>query len=272
MKRVAPAVAIIPARLGSTRLPNKVLLSETGKPLVQHVVEAASRARGVDRVVVAADDERIVEALAPFGTTTLLTGTEHANGTSRLEEAVRLLGLGEDAVVINVQGDEPEVEPEVIDAAIGALTSAGSEIGMSTVGSPFAAGEDPADPNIVKVVRSADGRALYFSRSPIPFDRDGDAATRLPCGTRDGLGWSGPLKHVGLYCYRAWMLRRYVTLDPTPLEQVERLEQLRVLEHGLPIAVAIAATERHGIDTRAQYAAFVGRQRGGDAASRPSGD
>jgi 3-deoxy-manno-octulosonate cytidylyltransferase (CMP-KDO synthetase) len=245
------AIAIVPARLASSRFPEKVLRADTGRPLVQHAVDAAARAEGVDRVVVAADDERIAAALEPLGTEVILTG-EHPNGTSRLAEAASLLGLGPDDVVVNVQGDEPEIEPLVIDAAINALRNAPEGVDVATVGSPFAAGEDPAEPNIVKVVRAASGLALYFSRARVPWDRDGDARLRL--------GNEGaPLKHVGLYVYRVRALQRYVTLEPTPLEQTERLEQLRLLEHGLPIAVAVASASHHGIDTEAQYLAFVER-------------
>ena len=249
------AVAIVPARLGSERFPGKLLAAETGRPLVQHAVEAAGRARGVERVVVAAEDEAFVDALAPFGTEVVLTGA-HPNGTSRIAEAAVLLGLGGDEIVVNVQGDEPEVEAGVVEAALGALEGVGvgawEGVGMSTVGSPFVAGEDASDPNIVKVVRGIDGRALYFSRALVPFDRDGS-------------GGVAPLKHVGLYCYRVWMLERYVGLEPTPLERCEKLEQLRVLEHGLPIAVAVAEAAHHGIDTAAQYGAFVERWRSSGA-------
>lgn len=241
------AVVIVPARLGSSRFPRKLLASETGKPLVQHVVEAAAGARGVERVVVAAEEAGVFrEALAPFGTEVVGTGA-HPNGTSRVGEAARALGLDGDAVVVNVQGDEPEIGAGVIEAGIGALEGGGTGVGMSTVGSPFADGEDPADPNIVKVVVGEDGRALYFSRALVPFDRD-------------GLGEVRPLKHVGLYCYRVWMLERYAGMRETALERCERLEQLRVLAHGEAIRVAVVRAAHHGIDTEAQYRAFVGRR------------
>ncbi|MBC7835680.1 MAG: 3-deoxy-manno-octulosonate cytidylyltransferase [Phycisphaerales bacterium] len=232
----------------STRLPRKVLLSQTGKPLVQHVVEAARRAAclaGGD-VVVAADDERIAEALEPLGTKVILTSVDHPNGTSRVAEAARLLGLPGDAIVVNVQGDEPEVEPAAIDAAVGALRSSDGAIG--TVGSPFEAGDDPSNPNVVKVVRRIDGTAMYFSRSPIPFDRD-----------RAGGEDAAPLRHVGLYAYRAWFLEQYVKLPSTALERAESLEQLRALQHGYTIAVAVCRAGYQGIDTQEQYEAFVKR-------------
>lgn len=236
------AVAIVPARLASERFPRKVLASETGKPLIQHAAEAAARAATITRVVVAADDREIAEALAPFGTEVVLTG-EHPNGTSRLAEAARLLDLPDDTVVVNVQGDEPEIEPEVIDAAVGAL----GDCPVATVGSPFAPGDDPANPNIVKVVTRCDGRALCFTRALVPHPRSD--------------GGAKPLRHVGIYVYRRSFLEVYASLAPTPLEITERLEQLRVLEHGYDIAVAACESSHEGIDTPEQYARFVERQR-----------
>lgn len=248
--RPSGAIAIIPARLGSTRFPGKVLAAETGKPMVQHVAEAAEKAASISRVVVACDEERIAEALKPFGTEIVMTRRDHPNGTSRLHEAADKLGLAPDAIVVNVQGDEPEIEPSVIDAAVSALVGSGEPV--ATVGSPFAAGEDPANPNIVKVVcrPGADGvaRALLFSRARVPFVRDPGEP-----------GAVEPLKHVGLYVYRAGFLGEYVGWPETPLERTEKLEQLRVLEHGLGIAVAVLLTSHHGIDTPEQYAQFVAR-------------
>ena len=247
------AIAIVPARLASSRFPRKVLRADTGRPLVQHAADAAAGAASIDRVVIAADDGSIVDALAPFGTEVILTG-EHPNGTSRLAEAASVLGLAGDDIVVNVQGDEPEIEPAVIDAAVEALLGAPGGVDVATVGSPFAQREDPADPNLVKVVRAASGLALYFSRARVPWDRDGDAPGRL--------GDAGePLRHVGIYVYRVRALQKYVELTPAPLEQTERLEQLRLLEHGMPIAVAVARSSHHGVDTEAQYLAFAERWR-----------
>lgn len=244
------AIAIIPARLGSTRFPGKVLAADTGWPLIRHVVEGAWRASCVERVVVATDDDRVRAAVEGFGAQCVMTSPAHANGTSRLAEASDLLGLTDAQVVVNVQGDEPEIEPGVIEAAVKALSSGAAPV--STVAAPFASGEDAANPNIVKVVRRLDGTAMYFTRALVPFDRDGTGAAR-------------PLRHIGLYAYRRVFLRAYGGMAPTPLEECERLEQLRVLEHGHAIAVAVvddAGAGRAGIDTPEQYEAFVRRWRG----------
>lgn len=245
------AVVIIPARLGSTRFPAKVLADETGKPLIQHVVEAATRA-AVGRVVVATDSEDVAVRVRAFGGEVVLTSPEHPNGSSRLAEAVDRLGLNPNQVVVNVQGDEPEIEPRVIEAALRALVRSGAE--MSTVASPIEAEAEFVNPNVVKLVTrtgfDAIERALYFSRSPIPCVRDaGDGR----CARR--------LKHVGIYGYEAQFLKKYVALAPTPLEESEKLEQLRVLEHGFEIAVAIERVTSVGVDTPADYARFVARER-----------
>jgi 3-deoxy-manno-octulosonate cytidylyltransferase (CMP-KDO synthetase) len=239
-------LAVIPARFGSTRFPGKPLADKTGKPLIQHVVEQVRRAGSVDRVIVATDDRRIFEAVARFGGEAMMTRGDHPNGTCRIAEVVEKLGAEApaDAIVVNVQGDEPEIEPRVIDELVAGLR-AKPEADMATLASDFADDEDPADPNIVKLVVDQRGYALYFSRSLIPFDRDGQ-------GVR-------PLKHPGLYAYRCAFLPRYVTLAATPLEEAEKLEQLRALEHGFRIAVVRTVVRHHGIDTPRQYEAFVRR-------------
>lgn len=243
---MSKAVAIIPARLGSTRFPRKALAAETGRALVVHVAEAAARAGSVGRVVIATDGEEILAVAQRAGVEAVMTG-EHPNGTSRLNEAAQKLGLPDDAVIVNVQGDEPEIDPGIIDAAVAAL--GGRE--MATVASPMTVGgAEWRDPNVVKVVLRRDGTAMYFSRAAIPHDRDGGA----PEDAR-------PLRHVGLYVYRRGFLRTYAALAPTPLEDAEKLEQLRVLEHGHAIAVAVCASSHAGIDTPEQYAAFVARFR-----------
>lgn len=236
------AIAVIPARFGSTRFPGKMLADRTGKPLIQHVYERTQQAASISRVIVAADDTRIADAVRAFGGECVMTRSDHPNGTSRIAEVCQSLDA---EIIVNVQGDEPELEPNLIDLAVANLLQQ-SDCPIGTVASPFAAGEDPSNPNIVKVVLDRRSRAMYFSRSLIPFDRDGTSPLT-------------PLKHVGLYVYRRDFLPVYVSLAETPLEQTEKLEQLRVLEHGHSIAVVVAEAHYHGIDTPEQYEAFVRR-------------
>lgn len=244
------AVAVIPARLASVRFPEKMLASETGRPLVAHACERAAAAATVSRVVVATDSDRIARAVEAAGFAAVMTSPDHPNGTSRINEAADALALPDDQIIVNVQGDEPELDPALIDAAVSALLTpiAGREPDCATIASPVRTDEDAADPNVVKVVRRADGAAMYFSRARIPFDRDGDA----PESAR-------PLRHVGLYVYRRAFLRRYAATAPTALETAEKLEQLRILESGGVIAVAVRDSAHAGIDTPAQYKAFVQR-------------
>ncbi len=246
---VVPAVVVIPARWGSTRFPGKPLADRTGKPLIQHVWESVRRCAQVRRIVVATDEARIADAVAAFGGEAVLTRADHPNGTSRIDEAAEKLGLAEKEWICNVQGDEPEIDPAHIDLAI-AHTQVAAEVVAGTLASPFAADEDPANPNIVKVVVDRLGRALYFSRALIPHPRDKSAPAV-----------AAPLKHVGLYVYQRDFLRQYVELPATPLERTEALEQLRILESGRGIAVAIATAAHHGIDTPEQYEAFIRRQK-----------
>lgn len=241
-------VGVIPARLASSRFPEKVLAAETGKPLIVHVLEQARKARSLDDIVVAADHPRIIAAVEAAGGKAVLTREDHPNGTSRLAEVAQKVAAD---VFVNVQGDEPEIEPEVIDAAV-ELLHASPWADVATVATPFAAGEDPANPNLVKVVCGDGGRALYFSRAPIPLHRD--AAKGSPPRAR-------PLRHVGLYVYRTSFLPTFVSWPPSALEETESLEQLRVLEHGHGIAVAVRTVTSQGIDTPEQYAAFVRRHR-----------
>ncbi|MCA9299704.1 MAG: 3-deoxy-manno-octulosonate cytidylyltransferase [Phycisphaerales bacterium] len=235
-------VIIIPARLGSTRFPRKMLANDTGMPLVMHACERA-RATGYDRVVIATEDQEIADACP--GVESVLTGS-HPNGTSRLAEAAAKLGLAPDQVIVNVQGDEPEVEPDVIRAAVEALVDSDGAAAMGTVASPFQPGENPDSPELVKVVLAQDQSAIYFSRARIPFPRQEGPA---------------PLKHIGIYVYTRAFLDHYVSLDPTPLEVTESLEQLRALERGFRIRVAIRNVTSGGIDTPEQYRAFVERER-----------
>lgn len=236
-----PVVAVIPARYASTRLPGKPLLDRTGLPMIVHVCRRAAAAASVDRVIVATDDQRIADAVAAHDHEAVITRADHPNGTSRIAEVAAALPPDVD-VIVNVQGDEPQIDPEHIDAAVDRLR-AGDEP-MATIASPFAPTEDPANPNIVKVVLDQRGRAMYFSRALIPHDRD--VAGACP-----------PLKHVGMYVYRRDFLPTYIALPPTPCERAEQLEQLRALEHGHAIAAVVRTVHHTGIDTPEQYEAFV---------------
>lgn len=242
-------VAIIPARLNSSRLPRKVLLSETGKPLIAHVVEAARRSSRLDRVIVAADDQEIVDALAPYQVTVVMTDPGHPNGTARLAQAAQVLDLGSDDIIVNIQGDEPELDPDLIDAAVDAFVDSGEPMG--TLVSPLGPGDDASDPALVKAVirRGQDGihRAVYFSRAPVPHDRDGAGVQRY--------------KHAGIYVYRRAFLERFAALPVSVLERAEQLEQLRAIEAGAGISVAVRAFTHKGIDTPPDYRAFVERMR-----------
>lgn len=243
--------AIIPARFASTRLPGKPLLAETGRPLIVHVVEAARRASRIDRVIVATDDERIADAVRAAGGEAALTRSDHPSGTDRVAEvADRLPGA---RIVVNLQGDEPEIEPEALDRVV-ALLDADPTAPMATLCTPIVDRETYLDPSCVKVVTSTTGRALYFSRRSIPCHRDGE-----PDGT------AGPiaLLHLGLYAYRRDFLLRLATMPPSPLERAEKLEQLRVLEAGFPIALGVVPTAAVGIDTPEDYRRFVDRWRAG---------
>jgi 3-deoxy-manno-octulosonate cytidylyltransferase (CMP-KDO synthetase) len=237
------AVAIIPARYASTRLPGKPLLADTGRPLIQHVVEAVRGARRIERIVVATDDERIAEAVRAFGGEAVMTRADHTCGTDRLAEAAAILQLADDRIVVNVQGDEPEIPPACVDRLVELL--AGSDAPMATLVTALP-NEQAGDPNRVKAVLDRNGRAMYFSRAPIPYDRDatGDAAHKL---------------HLGIYAYRAAFLELFTQLPPTPAEQAEKLEQLRALEHGYAIAATEVEYDGAGIDTPEDYAAFVAR-------------
>ncbi len=233
--------AIIPARYDSTRFPGKILADQTGKPLIQHVYELARKVASFDRVIVATDDRRIDKAVTGFGGETILTHRDHANGTSRIAEAALTIDAD---IIVNLQGDEPQLEPSLIELTIQRLLDH-PPAPMATLASPFMADEDPADPNIVKVVLDEEGRAISFSRS-IENARNNENATP-----------SLPLKHIGLYVYRSDFLQTYINLTPTPREQAERLEQMRVLEHNYTIQVALGEVRHHGIDTPEQYARFV---------------
>ncbi|MEO8676791.1 MAG: 3-deoxy-manno-octulosonate cytidylyltransferase, partial [Casimicrobiaceae bacterium] len=216
---------IVPARYASTRLPGKPLADIAGKPMIVRVAERAQRA-GAERVVVATDDERIRATAEAHGIAACLTRADHPTGTDRLAEAARLLGLAEDAIVVNVQGDEPLLAPSLI-RAVAELLAAHPDAAIATACHPIADPAEAFNPNVVKVVLDANRYALYFSRATIPWARDEFA------GRRDVIPAGMPLyRHYGLYAYRVRFLRLYPTLPPAPIERFEALEQLRALWHG----------------------------------------
>ncbi len=233
---------IIPARFASTRLPGKPLLDIAGKPMIQRVYEQACRSNAM-QVVIATDDGRIEQAARAFGATVVMTSNQHESGTDRLEEVVSLLGLKDDEIVVNVQGDEPLIPPQVIDQVANNL--AGSEAGIATLSEIIDDPEYVFDPNIVKVVSDAYGYALYFSRAPIPWCR----ATYQP--GRGQLPTIMPVqRHIGIYGYRVSLLHDFVKWGPCALEKTESLEQLRAMWHGVKIHVEPALqTPPPGVDT-----------------------
>ena len=242
---------IIPARLHSTRLPRKLLLSETGRPLIQYTWEAACRAATLSEVIIAADDSEIVEAVQRFGGRCEMTG-EHPSGTDRIAEVVRRCCTQSD-LIVNVQGDEPEIDPASIDLLV-ELMAANPSASMATLCTPITSREQLDDPSCVKVVCGSAGQALYFSRCPIPFCRDRNPDELLASDSPWRL-------HLGIYAYRREFLLRLTTLPPSKLERLEKLEQLRVLEAGETIVVGEVAHRSVGIDTPEDYARFVARQK-----------
>ncbi|MFN9718052.1 MAG: 3-deoxy-manno-octulosonate cytidylyltransferase [Planctomycetota bacterium] len=244
-------VGIIPARLQSTRLPRKLLLSLTGKPLIQYVWETACQCPELHDVVVATDSEEIADVVHSFGGRAEITG-EHNSGTDRIAEVTRRCFPDADAVV-NLQGDEPELDPSVVSSLVQEIRR--PECQMATVASPITSSEVVRDPGCVKVVTDVNGRALYFSRSPIPFTRDYPAEHYFEDGQVSPF-----LLHIGLYAYRRDFLLKLTSLPPSPLEQLEKLEQLRALQSGATLSVAVVNHAAVGIDTPADYAAFVARE------------
>lgn len=256
-------IAVIPARHASSRLPGKPLAEINGVPMVAHVWQRACES-AAGRVVVATDDERIREALAPFDAEVLMTRADHPSGTDRLAEVAECLGLADDAVLVNVQGDEPLIPPALIDQVAARLFD-DPEASIATLAEPIAEVETLFNPNVVKVVRALSGRALYFSRAPIPWDREA-FATRPELLETDA--W---LRHIGIYAYRASFLADYHDWPPSSLERLEQLEQLRALHHGHAIQVALARVPHPaGVDTeedlarvRALMSAGAGNESGG---------
>jgi 3-deoxy-manno-octulosonate cytidylyltransferase (CMP-KDO synthetase) len=241
---VMSVAIIIPARYASSRLPGKPLLRETGKYLVQHVYEQAAQSNA-DMVIVATDDARIAQAVGSFGGKVAMTRPDHPSGTDRVAEVARSLTAD---IIINLQGDEPLLEPATLDLLAGLLQK-DSDADMATLAVPLHSQEQYRDPNCVKVVRDAQGRALYFSRSPIPYVRDGepDLHARPPLF----------FQHLGLYAYRREFLLFLSKQPPSPLEELEKLEQLRVLSLGRKIQVGIVEHAGRGVDTPEDYRRFV---------------
>ena len=221
---------VIPARYGSSRLPGKPLADIAGKPMVVRVVEAALRSRAGE-VCVATDDERIQAAVTAHGYQAVMTRADHVSGTDRIAEVAERLGWSEQEIVVNVQGDEPLIEPVLIDQLATALADDASAV-MATAAHDLLKAEDFFNPNVVKVVCNAARHALYFSRAPVPWARDAFAIDKT--GLPKTLGAQ---RHIGIYAYRTGFLRRFGQLSPSPLEQIEALEQLRVLWHGYAIQV-----------------------------------
>ncbi len=240
----SPRVAVvIPVRMGSTRFPGKALAAETGRALVLHVADAAAAATRVDEVMVASDHPEIADVVNQAGVRHIMTRADHPNGSSRVAEVAAHLDA---EIVVNVQGDEPELDPALIDRCIERLVE-DQDAAVGTLAAPLTQEDDLNNPNVVKVVTDQAGRALYFSRCPIPASRDGAMIPRL--------------RHVGIYAYRKATLMAYPDLPPTVLEEAEQLEQLRLLAHRIPITVALCDAVPEGIDTPSQYAAFVDRWR-----------
>jgi 3-deoxy-manno-octulosonate cytidylyltransferase (CMP-KDO synthetase) len=249
------AAIVIPARYASTRFPGKPLARQTGKFLIQHVVEQAQKARRAEVVIVATDDVRILDAVQSFGGTAVMTSNAHHSGTDRIAEVIRKPEYASVKIVVNVQGDEPDIDPALIDSLIEALSREQGAVPMATVATPFAHSRDVENPNLVKVVTDQQHCAIYFSRAVIPYDRD-----RQSNGAPLGAGPGGPYrKHLGIYAYTREAL---LTLSSTPvceLERLEKLEQLRALYLGMKIFVQETPHAPHGVDTPEDYAAFVKR-------------
>lgn len=249
-----PFVAVVPARLASTRLPEKPLADIAGKPMVVRVAERAREA-GAQRVLIATDDTRVLDAAQAHGFEALLTRADHPSGTDRLAEVATRLGLSDDTIVVNVQGDEPLIDPALV-RDVASHLAANPDCAIATAAHPIADAAEVFNPNVVKVVLDARAIALYFSRAPIPWLRD---AYQPHCGAQAIAVSAMPappagavFRHIGLYAYRARFLRTYPTLAQAPIEQAEMLEQLRAMWHGERIAVRVTQeAPAPGVDTLA---------------------
>ena len=240
-------VACIPARYGSTRFAGKVLAKDTGKFLIQHTYERACLAKLPEKVIIAADDEKIAAAAGTFGAECILTSVEHKSGTDRIAEAVEDMDV---EIVINLQADEPEIDPQNIDY-LAELLVKNPDYQMATLAADFQNPDQIANPDIVKVITDSNGRAIYFSRAPIPYDRDKSGVGKI----------QQYLRHIGIYAYRKEFLLKITALPQTKLEKIEKLEQLRAIENGFSILVGKVKHTCDGIDTPQQYAEFVKRYR-----------
>lgn len=252
-------MAVIPARYASTRFPGKPLANDTGKYLIQHVYERVAECRQIDQTIVATDDDRIVHAVKSFGGEVRMTRPDHRCGTDRVAEVADSLSLAEDDLVLNIQGDEPEINRSVLDRLIDRMGKVPPNCGIGTLAAPFddagprSGPGSPTDPSCVKVVVASQGSALFFSRSLVPYPRASNGSVDRP---------SRWLLHLGVYAFRANVLRSVTAdggLGPSPLEEAEALEQLRWLEHGLRVTVVRVDHRFVGIDTPEDYAAFVKR-------------
>lgn len=230
---------VIPARFASTRLPGKVLLPLAGRPMIQWVHERA-RAANPQEVIIATDDARVAAAAQSFGADVAMTATTHSSGTDRVAQVARERGWGDADIVVNVQADEPLI-PSALIGQVARMLEIRPGADMATLAAAIGSSEEFLDPNVVKVVTDARGRALYFSRAPVPWDRDGAVAGAAH------MSFAGSLRHIGLYAYRAAALRKLTLLPPSTLELRERLEQLRALAHGMQIHVG-EASEAPGPD------------------------
>jgi len=239
-------LACIPARYASTRFAGKVLAKDTGKFLIQHTYEQACKAKLPDSVIIAADDPKIAAAAESFGAGCVLTSAEHKSGTDRIAEAVKDMDVD---IVVNLQADEPEIDPDNIDL-LAELLIKNPDYQMATLTTDFQTAQQIANQNIVKVITDCNGRAIYFSRSPIPYDRE-----------KSGIGQTGQyLRHIGIYAYRRDFLLKITSLPQSPLEKAEKLEQLRAIENGFSILTGKVKHTCDGIDTLEQYNEFVKRQ------------
>ncbi|MEJ2449302.1 MAG: 3-deoxy-manno-octulosonate cytidylyltransferase [Gammaproteobacteria bacterium] len=242
-----PYSIVIPARFAATRLPGKPLREIAGKPLLQHVYECAQRTQA-RRVIIATDDARIHETAKGFGAEVCMTSSHHQSGTQRINEVLDVLAIDDDEIIVNLQGDEPLMPASCI-AQVAELLANNPDAQVSTLATPVTQAEEVFDPNVVKVVLNKQGRALYFSRAPIPWQQGSFEHGRvnetqpIPC-----------LRHIGMYAYRAGYIKEYVVLPTSPLEMIESLEQLRVLWHGGSIVVAQAVElPGHGVDTEQDF-------------------